>query len=266
MFKIAVISDIHANLEALESVLADIEQHNITDIISLGDNIGYGPDPVAVLQLLHSKGILTLEGNHDLAVVDPNTFAEATDLAIEALQWTRYQLWENSKKDEKFQEILKNYLGCDSSYILQSDPRILFVHGCPGPNVFDYILEPQDAFRASQYMRKKRHRVCFYGHTHQQVFWEVDSSGVSVIDYDYDIPLIFTDEEIENYQLILNPGSVGQPRDGNPKSGYVIYENQDGSHIFTFKRISYDVEKTLRKIYNISQLDNSLGDRLLFGA
>ena len=266
--KIAFVADIHANLEALESVLEDIEKNEISDIISLGDNIGYGPNPVEVLQKLHSMDIFSLEGNHDFAVVDPKSFADATDLAIEALEWTRFQLWEAVKKDENFQDVLQNYLGTQACCTLQEDPRVILVHGRPGPekNRFDYLLQPEDMLKPAHFMQKKGLKVCLFGHTHRQVLWEVDTSGVSLIEIEPNEPVVFTEEEIEFSELILNPGSVGQPRDRNPDSAYMVYEQKDNQHIFTFKRVAYNIEKTREKIYAIEHLDKRLGDRLIIGA
>lgn len=266
--KIAIITDVHANLEALDMVLKDIERNEITEIISLGDNIGYGPNPVEVLQKLYSKNVVTLEGNHDLAVVNPRSFADATDLAINALEWTRLKLWEASQVVENFEEILLQYLGTQSYFIHPDDPRIIFVHGSPGDenNSFDYILSPEDALFASEHMRKKDQKICFFGHTHQQALWTIDDEKVRLVDIDINKPIIFTEEDLEKTQLLINPGSVGQPRDGNPDSAYMIYERKEDQHIFTFKRIRYLVEKTIRKIYGIPELDNTLGDRLMFGA
>lgn len=266
--KIALLADIHANLEALDAVLEDIKKNEITDILSLGDNVGYGPDPVEVLQKLHALEIFSLEGNHDFAVVNPKSFADATDLAMEALEWTRFQLWEAVKKDENFQDVLQNYLGSQSCCTLQDDARIILVHGRPGPEKtrFDYLLQPEDMLKPASFMQKKGLKICFFGHTHRQVLWEVDPSGVSLVEFETDQPVVFTEEEMQSSQLMINPGSVGQPRDRNPDSGYMIYETREDQHIFTFKRVVYDIEKTREKIYSVEHLDKRLGDRLLIGA
>ena len=266
--KIALLTDIHANLEALESVLEDVKKHGIEDIFSLGDNVGYGPDPVAVLKCLYQHDVYSLEGNHDFAVVNPKSFSDATHLAIEALEWTRLQLCQESSENPEFQHILSNYLGTESSCSFQDDPRITLVHGTPGPDEmrFEYILEPEDLIQPSRYMKKKGLRICFFGHTHHQILWEVDLEGVSVIDFEPNETIVYTDEEIDCSWLVVNPGSVGQPRDQNPHAAYLIYEQSNGKHSFTFQRIPYNIEKTINKIYTIAELDNRLGDRLTIGA
>jgi predicted phosphodiesterase len=268
MGKIALISDVHANLEAIEAVLSDIEKSETSDIISLGDNVGYGPNPAEVLKRLHEKNIFSLEGNHDLAVVNPKSFADATDLALDALEWTRLQLVEAVKKDEKFEAILENYLGMPEYCILPDDPHVILVHGCPGEQKsrFEYLLSPEDLIKPSYYMKKKNLKVCFFGHTHRQVLWEVDPDGVSLIESDINEPIVYSERELANRQILINPGSVGQPRDENPDAAYVIYERTQDARIFTFKRVAYDVEKTVQKIYAIRALDNRLGDRLVLGA
>ena len=262
-----MITDLHANLEATEAVLGDIEKYEISDIISLGDNVGYGPNPVEVLLRLYEKDVVTLEGNHDLAVVNPKSFAEATDLALEALEWTRLQLMESLKRDPDFEELLESYLGTPNMIVLPNDERIILVHGAPGdpPQYFNYLLKPEDLLAASKYMRQQGHSLCFFGHTHCQVLWEVDSTGISLIDFIIDEPITYTEEELSQVQIYINPGSVGQPRDQNPDAAYVIYEANEDHHTFTFKRVSYEVEKTRQKIHAVPALDNRLGDRLVAG-
>lgn len=265
--KIAIITDIHANLEALNAVLADIDRQNIDDIISLGDNVGYGPNPVEVLERLHEKNIPSIEGNHDLAVVDPKTFASFTDLAYDALEWTRLQLQQALQKNRNFENILARYLGTPVSYILPEDSQIILVHGSPGPKDyrFDYLVAPQHILAPAKYMRDQDLKICFYGHTHCQVLWEFDRQGVSLIEFEIDDPVVFTEKELNHACLLVNPGSVGQPRDRNPDAAYLIYERKKDTHTLTFKRIPYDIQKTVKKIYAIKTLDKLLGDRLLKG-
>ena len=267
MGRIAMISDIHANLEALQAVLADIDIHEISDIISLGDNVGYGPNPVEVLQHLYERQVLSLEGNHDLAVVNPKSFADATDLAIDAIEWTRRQLCEVVKTDEDFQNILACYFATPASYVLPESSKVLLVHGSPGDNKsrFDYLLSPEDFLRPAVYMKKKGFNICFFGHTHKQIFWEIDNKGVSLIDFTWNEPIEFHEKSILNSHLFINPGSVGQPRDNNPDAAYMIYEFSEQKHIFTFKRVSYNIMATVKKIYSVDLLDNALGDRLKVG-
>lgn len=267
MFKIALITDVHANLEALKAVLSDIDRHKIADIISLGDNVGYGAEPVEVLTALHERDVFTIEGNHELAVVDPLEFSELADVASEALEWTRGQLWKKAKKEVDFETILGRYLDTPAFIILPDAPQVILVHGCPGNgrSRFNYLLDPQDLIEPSQYMKKRHLKICVFGHTHRQILWEVDNAGVSEIKFTSGEPVSFTDRELDGCCLFVNPGSVGQPRDQNPHAAYVIYEKKKNRHIFTFQRVPYNVKKTVNKIYAVRELDNSLGDRLTIG-
>ena len=267
MGKIALITDIHANLEALEAVLDDIQKHDVSDIVSLGDNVGYGPNPFEVLQILDKLQIFSLEGNHDLAVINPASFNEANPTAINALKWTRTQLKKSVKKDKQGRKIYSSYFGTPSFCVLPDEPRVVLVHGSPGSEYsrFDYLLKPEDLLMPAMYMQEQGWKICFFGHTHYQVLWEIDEAGVSYIDYQIDDPIEFTESEIEDITLLINPGSVGQPRDEDPNAAYLIYEKKPNSHVFTFKRIPYKIKKTVKKIYEISSLDDRLGDRLLIG-
>ncbi len=266
--KIAFITDIHANLEALDSVLSDIDKNEVSNIISLGDNVGYGPDPVKVLERLYERDIDSLLGNHDEAVIEPSLFDDASDYAVNAMEWTRYRLNQEADDFPDFQDILAAYFQAPFSSLLGDKSKVILAHGCPGPDKtrFDYLLEPQDLVNPFLYMKKKKLKICFFGHTHRQIFWEVDGAGVSLIEFDYDESIEFTDTEIKDSTLFINPGSVGQPRDKNPDASYVIYEQISDRHIFTFKRVEYDIETTIQKIYEIESLDDRLGDRLRTGS
>ncbi|BBM84923.1 metallophosphoesterase family protein [Candidatus Uabimicrobium amorphum] len=268
MVRVAIISDIHANLEACEAVLADIDRHGIDDIISLGDNVGYGPNPVEVLLRLHERDIMTLEGNHDLAVINPKSFANASGYAASALEWTRERLSNHVSEDMGFQEILGIYFGAPAYSVLHDNHNVLLVHGSPGKHKvrFNYLLAPEDFLAPKKYMKKMRCNICFFGHTHRQIMWEVDNEGVSLIEYEVDEALEYSDAELKNLYLFLNPGSVGQPRDNNPDAAYLIYEKIDDRNIITFKRVAYDVNTTIEKIYQEDLLSNMLGDRLIRGA
>ena len=269
MGKIALIGDIHSNYEALEAVLKDIDQYNVEDIISLGDNIGYGPNPILVLRKLYERQIFSIEGNHDNAILDQKAFMDsgAHGPALKAIEWTRDQLSLEINKDPSFEDIASCYFGTPPFTQLPDDPISILTHGRPGNNKvrFDYLIEPEDFLLPTRYMVKKNLRIAFFAHTHQQGFWEVDENGVSVLDLDYESPMTFTKKELENCILFINPGAVGQPRDNNHNSAYMIYEYLEDRYNFIFRRVAYDYETTMKKIYNIPELDDRLGDRLYFG-
>ncbi|WP_372367394.1 metallophosphoesterase [Candidatus Uabimicrobium sp. HlEnr_7] len=268
MVRVAIISDIHANLEACDAVLADIDRQGISDIISLGDNVGYGPNPVEVLKRLHEREIMTLEGNHDLAVVNPKSFAGASGYAASAIEWTRERLCDQVKKNIEFQEILGLYFGAPAYSVLHDNQEVLLVHGSPGKNKvrFNYLLAPEDLLAPKKYMKKMRCNVCFFGHTHRQIIWEVDNEGVSLVEYEIDEALEYSDKELKDLYLFVNPGSVGQPRDSDPDAAYLVYEKKLDKNIITFKRVEYDINTTIEKIYQEDLLSNMLGDRLIRGS
>lgn len=248
--KRALISDIHSNLEALEAVLSDIRSQGITEIFCLGDIIGYGPNPRECIELA-MKCQVCLLGNHDQgALFDPEGFNTGAERAI---FWTRQQL-ENSRGSAADNARRWDFLG--ELPRTHRDDGYLYVHGSPRNPLNEYVF-PEDTICSPKKLEKSFaliQRCCFQGHTH--------------------VPGIFTEsmnfmspEEI-NYQYVLSPekaminvGSVGQPRDGDPRGCYVVQEDEK----ISFRRVEYPIEKTRQKIHDIPELDNFLGDRLLEG-
>jgi len=244
----AIISDIHANLEALEAVLADIRQQGISQIYCLGDIIGYGPNPRECIDLVKHHCQVTILGNHDQAAMfDPEGFNQGAERAI---FWTRQQL---ETGDAAGNERRWEFLG-DLPRMRRED-RFLFVHGSARNPLNEYVF-PEDI-----YNQRKMERIfglvdhyCFQGHTH--------IPGVFTEDGNFQSPgelnstLVLGDQKV-----LINVGSVGQPRDGDNRSSYVVV---DGNTVH-FKRVGYDFEKTIAKIYPIPELDNFLGDRLRDG-
>jgi diadenosine tetraphosphatase ApaH/serine/threonine PP2A family protein phosphatase len=250
--KRALISDIHGNLEGLQAVLKDIRQMGVTRIMCLGDIVGYGPNPVECLDTVMKNCERTILGNHDQAALfDPDGF---NPVALQAIYWTRERLEDgigaNAQVDMRWE-----FLG---ELPRRHDEGIyLFVHGSPREPTNEYVF-PEDVYDARKMdtLFRRFDRFCFQGHTHMP--------GVFTERGDFLIP----DEIGYEYQLgtekaMINVGSVGQPRDGDPRSCYVILDEAN-NHI-TFRRVEYPVEITRQKIYMIPELDNLLGDRLLGG-
>ncbi|MBI1901050.1 MAG: metallophosphoesterase [Planctomycetia bacterium] len=248
--KRALISDLHANLEATEAVLADVRQQGLTDIYCLGDIVGYGPNPRECIDLVIQHCQVCLLGNHDQgALFDPDGF---NSVAERAIFWTRQQLEESvggrdsvAKRWDFLGELPRTY----------KDGDYLYVHGSPRRPLSEYVF-PEDIYnpRKMENLFALVPKYCFQGHTH--------------------VPGVFTEgqrflapEEINfAYQLcdekvMVNVGSVGQPRDCDPRACYVV---QDDGWV-RFRRVEYDVEKTIHKIYATPELDDSLGDRLREG-
>ncbi|WP_422927298.1 metallophosphoesterase family protein [Singulisphaera sp. PoT] len=270
----ALISDIHGNLEALEVVLADIKSQGISDIYCLGDIIGYGPNPRECIDRVMEHCRVTLLGNHDQgAMFDPDGFNIGAERAI---FWTREQL--ESNVDRENNEKRWEFLG-ELPRTHREEPFI-FVHGSPRNPLSEYVF-PEDIYnhRKMERLFQLVDRYCFQGHTHVP--------GVFTEGFQFYAP-----EEIDNEytlgdgKLMINVGSVGQPRDGDPRACYVILDDgrpgqengaagapadptsspaPAGPVRVTFRRLPYDFETTIRKIYAISELEPFLGDRLRQG-
>ena len=251
-YPVAVISDIHANLEALQTVIADIHSRNISRIIFLGDLVGYGPDPRACIDTVMEHCEWGLMGNHDFAsLYEPTNFNSRAETAS---YWTRFEL--ESEPDPQLRAKRWRFLGqLHIKRKLTED--ILCVHGSPRRPINEYIFA-EDAAASPTKMKSLFDRIqkyCLVGHTHVQgVFTEE--------------PAFIYPQEIENRypfygsgKCIINVGSVGQPRDRDPRAGYVILHKQG----IEFVRIEYDFEATIEKIAPISDLNNFFGQRLREG-
>jgi len=244
----AVLSDIHGNYTALEAVLADVAEQGCEQIICLGDVVGYGPEPQKCLDRVMDFDVCIL-GNHDLAALfDPEGFSSAAEQAI---LWTRRQLEsgdtpENCRRRLEFLARLPR---------VRREGNLLFVHGSVRNPINEYVF-PEDIYnrRKMEKLFSMVQRVCFQGHTHVPgVFTaELQFHRPGDMDHRYE----FCDDKV-----MINVGSVGQPRDGDWRSCYVILDEQS----VTFRRVEYNVQDTVDKIYAIAELERFLGDRLLEG-
>lgn len=250
--KRAIISDIHSNLEALEAVLKDIQSQGIDEIYCLGDIVGYGPNPRECIDLVMRHCKVCLLGNHDQgALFDPEGFNVGAERAI---FWTRAQLEESIGNPA---EALKrwDYLG-ERPRIHKEGP-IVYVHGSVRNPLNEYVF-PEDIYSPAKLQKlfSLIEKCSFQGHTH--------TPGVFTEQCEFFAPEELTDNKFDldsASKVMINVGSVGQPRDGDPRACYVIQDD----HSVTFRRVPYEVEITREKIYTIPELDNFLGDRLREG-
>jgi diadenosine tetraphosphatase ApaH/serine/threonine PP2A family protein phosphatase len=249
----AIISDIHANLEALQVALGHIDTQDVDRIICLGDVLGYGPNPVECVDLIAQRCEWSLMGNHDFGVLyEPTNFNLAAE---QAAYWTRRCFESEDDRDKaarrwEFLGRLRVRVGFDS---------FLCVHGTPRRPINEYLF-PEDALNSPVKMQQIFERVekyCFVGHTH--------------------VPGVFTDEPDfyppddlngvyqlnDNEKAIINPGSVGQPRDLDPRASYAILD--DDKDQVEFFRLPYDVETVIDKIRAVPELTDWLGERLREG-
>ena len=247
--KRAIVSDIHSNIESLDAVLADIREQGITEIYCLGDIVGYGPNPRECIDLM-MKSQVCLLGNHDQgALFDPEGFNSGAERAI---FWTRGQL-ENGDGNVNLVHGRWDFLG-ELPRNHQED-GLLFIHGSARNPLNEYVF-PEDIYnkRKLEKIFALIHKHAFQGHTHVPGIFTEDFNffGPEEIDYQYRL----TDQKV-----MVNVGSVGQPRDGDPRSCYVVLEDD----LVQFRRVEYPLEKTVEKIYAVPELDNFLGDRLRDG-
>lgn len=253
--KRAIISDIHGNLEALQAVLADIDAQRVDSLFCLGDVVGYGPNPCECVKLVRERCDLVLLGNHDQgALFDPDGFNVGAERAI---RWTRAQLEQHDRIPRNAKDPLADFLGELPRSHLDGD--LLFVHGSARRPLDEYVF-PEDIYNPLKiaHIFELIGRYCFQGHTH--------IPGVFTTAPEFLQPLMAKGEHEKTITLpeskaMVNVGSVGQPRDGDPRACYVILE--DGA--VRYRRIEYPCEVTRQKIHGIADLDNFLGDRLLQG-
>ena len=216
----AIIADIHANLNAFEAVLDDIEgRGGVDEIWCLGDIVGYGPDPHDCIELLRQYKHVCVAGNHDWAAIGKISTADFNPDAALACQWTAGQLTE---RDIRYLEKLPLEIDKDSFKL---------VHGSPREPIWEYVISPSIARENFNFFRSP---YCLVGHSHVPfVFREEDGSCTSSRLVD-NVGLA-----VGESRLILNPGAVGQPRDGDPRASYAIYDSE--SRIVRLHRIPYDV-------------------------
>ncbi len=238
--KFAIIADIHGNWEALQVVLEDIQHQKCTHYACVGDVVGYNANPKECLDLIRSMGMPVVKGNHDEYCSSEDALEGFNPHAAEAVNWTRKQL---TTDDRQWLRDLK-YTRMVTSFSM--------VHATlDGPQRWGYVFDKLGAAASFPYQTTQ---VCFFGHTHVPVAFIRDSM-VRGGTYSK-----FKVEPGKKY--FVNVGAVGQPRDGNPKAGYVVYD-MDASTI-ELRRLDYDIATAQEKI-RAAGLPERLAERLAFG-
>jgi diadenosine tetraphosphatase ApaH/serine/threonine PP2A family protein phosphatase len=238
--RLAVLSDIHSNLAALEAVRGDMPA--VDEVWVLGDVVGYGPQPNEVISALQAMGARTVLGNHDgaaIGIVDTNDFNPD---AAEAIAWTAGVIDANTRA----------YLA--SLPEMRCEGELTAVHGSPRDPIWEYIVSPRVA-AANLDSFKSRH--CLFGHTHQPVIFRADDGRIEIVTATDDSPVA-----IDSQRSLINPGSVGQPRDGNPHAAYLVLDTE--SRQVEFRRVAYDVDLTQR-LMRAAGLPPRLAERLAYG-
>lgn len=266
----AVISDIHGNLTALEAVLADIDAKGIKRVVCLGDIIGYGPDPIKCTDIVRKRCEVVICGNHDVAVLT-QAFG-FHKYARDAIDWTRKQIKPGTVSLPPKRARWEFLEGLPDRY---QEGRALYVHGSPRDPVMEYVEEADTVdmgFGPSDKIRDIFSRfewLCFVGHTHHPGVFTGDFKHIhpSKLPDALERPTDSAEAEDgiyrcpEDGKTLVNVGSVGQPRDGDPRSCYVTVDGD----VVQYHRVEYDIEKVIAAITEIDMLDERLGLRLRDG-
>ena len=238
----AILSDIHGNLEALRAVLADCAA-GADAVLCLGDTVGYGAEPLACVELVAERAEAVVGGNHEHAVAGRLDLAWFNRYARAAAEWTREQLDDDHRA----------YLG--ALPLVREVAEATLVHASPAqPEEWDYLVSAEDGFAAFAHFAT---RWCFVGHSHVPGAWSLGSSGPE------HHPEVVRLPQERGRRYIVNVGSVGQPRDRDPRAAYAVWDVEAG-HV-EIRRVTYDVTAARRKIV-AAGLPRFLADRLAAGA
>ena len=221
----ALLADIHSNLAAFEAVLQDIEtKGGVDEIWCLGDVVGYGPDPSACIALLNRYRHVCVAGNHDWAAIGKIATSDFNTDAVAACLWTESQL---SPDDVEYLSGLK---------LVETRGEFTIVHGSPRDPLCEYIYS---AATAGDNLRHFDTKYCLVGHSHVPGLFELAGPAWFRASLPEDMPL-------GDDRCIINPGSVGQPRDGDPRASYAIYD--DDEQAICHRRVPYDIAETQRRM------------------
>ncbi|WP_026369582.1 metallophosphoesterase family protein [Kallotenue papyrolyticum] len=240
--RIVLISDIHSNAVALDAVLEALPPYD--ELWCLGDTIGYGPEPNRCLRLVRERATHALTGNHDLASLGLISLADFNPLARIANEWNHRQL----------EPELRAYLEALPARL--DLPNATLAHGTPRDPVWEYLLDPATG-RAN--LAHFSTPICWVGHSHLATIFLAREDG------SLEFRLARAGETLQlsaDARYILNPGSVGQPRDGDPRAAYALWDTEQGT--VRFQRVAYDVQATQR-LMRAAGLPAPLAERLAFG-
>ncbi|MGJ8634254.1 MAG: metallophosphoesterase family protein [Luteolibacter sp.] len=236
----AIFGDIHANLEALESVLEDANTQNVDKFVCLGDIVGYNADPAACLEHVKAMDCPTVKGNHDADASENHSLDTMNPVAATALRWTREQLDDDQR------------LWLKKLRMVRQVTDFTIVHSTlDQPLHWNYVTNRFDAMSNFSYQFTQ---LCFHGHTHVP---RVYMKSTKVIEVAADQIALEPDAK-----YFINVGSVGQPRDGDPRACYAIFDHE--TRTITFRRVKYDLPATQKKIL-AAGLPEMLAERLAEG-
>ncbi|ACV68994.1 metallophosphoesterase family protein [Desulfohalobium retbaense] len=226
--RLAILSDIHANWAALQAVWQDLEEQGVDSVYSLGDNVGYGPSPQEVVAFLHNHNVPSVQGNHERGLTNPASRAWFNPHARQALEQTRALM------DPQWITVLSHY----PLYRVVQGARL--VHGAPPDSAHTYLFEWDDGELPELFTRFSE-TLCFVGHTHELMLVCLESGRAR---RDVLRRGVFALEAGSRY--VVNVGSVGQPRDGDNRAKYVIWDTEQASLEVRF--VAYDIQDTVDRI------------------
>ena len=250
---LAILSDIHANLPALEAVLAAIDDAGTDETWCLGDVVGYGAHPDECASLVADRCALSLVGNHDLAVLSELDISSFSPAAATAVRWTQ-----RNASDETLR-YLRRLKAADT------DREVALYHASPRDPVWEYVLWPD---QAAECIEAQAQRVSLIGHSHVALFFTLDDEGADPpgdtgprdaqgAQAEDDTRL-----EIADSRWLINPGSVGQPRDGDPRAAWLELDTDGWTA--TYHRVEYDIDRAASAIAE-AELPDHLAKRLYIG-
>ncbi len=237
-----VLSDIHSNLPALEAVLAEVDLAHIDEVLCLGDLVGYGPHPNECIARLRELPLHCVAGNHDWAAIGKMDTAEFNSAAREACQWTAKELTAENRA----------YLQSLPETFVQDNYTL--VHGSLRAPIWEYVTHPLVAQRSFELLNTQ---LCFHGHTHVPVIFREEGTHPQA----YILPpgqRITLDAN----RYMINTGSVGQPRDGDPRASCLLFDSREAT--LEYRRVDYPIEET-QKSMKVKGLPESLITRLSYG-
>lgn len=242
--KYAIVSDIHSNYEAFVSVIEEIKNEKVDKIFCCGDIVGYGPNPDECINLIKQYSIVSVLGNHDVGVLDKVDLSWFNKDASDAIIINKKLI---SFENFRFLETLS------TSFI---EGNFLFVHGSPRDNIYEYLLDLSSLKLNIKFMNQK---ICFCGHTHSPFIYSfnIETEKGEVF---YTDKVAFEIEKSKKY--IINVGSVGQPRDGDNRACYVIFDLEKNT--VKFNRVKYNINLTQKKMLLLN-MPEFLITRLDFG-
>jgi predicted phosphodiesterase len=244
--KYLIISDIHSNMEALSAVLGSVKRKKFDRVLVLGDLVGYGASPNQVVDTIRKlKSAVVIRGNHDKVASGIESGENFNRAALQSAQWTRKKLTPENR----------SYLLHLPQGPAEVEEEMLVSHGTP-LDEDAYLFSDYDAYEVFQIME---FRLCFFGHTHLPVIYAVSNQRLFTFRPSGDKVKV---ELIGGFKYLINPGSVGQPRDKNPLASYAIYDSD--SRALTFRRVPYSIPRTQEKILKAG-LPSSLANRLSLG-